>query len=37
MLVECARFANAYQPTVGIWGGEVWKDGKIMIVEKEKL
>jgi hypothetical protein len=36
MLVECARFANAYQPVVGVWGGSVWKDGKILIVEKEK-
>jgi hypothetical protein len=30
MLVECARFANAYRPPVGIWGGQVWKDGKVV-------
>ena len=30
MLVECARFANAYQPVVGVWGGQVWKDMKII-------
>ena len=30
MLVECARFSNAYRPPVGVWGGQVWKDGKVM-------
>jgi hypothetical protein len=28
VLVECARFATAYKPAVGVWGGEVYKDGK---------
>jgi hypothetical protein len=27
MLVECARFAAAYKPVVGVWGGEVWENG----------
>jgi hypothetical protein len=30
MLVECARFAAAYKPTVGVWGGEVYIDGKVV-------
>jgi hypothetical protein len=30
MLVECARFANAYRPPVGVWGGQVWRDGKVV-------
>lgn len=30
MLVECGRFANAYKPIIGVWGGEVWKDGKVL-------
>lgn len=30
MLVECARFAAAYKPVIGVWGGEVWIDGKVM-------
>jgi hypothetical protein len=30
ILVECGRFANAYKPIIGVWGGEVWKDGKVM-------
>jgi len=30
MLVECGRFANVYRPVVGVWAGEVWKDGKVM-------
>ena len=30
MLVECGRFANVYKPVVGVWAGEVWKDGKVM-------
>jgi len=29
VLVECARFANAYKPPIGVWGGQVWKDGNI--------
>ena len=28
VLLECARFASAYKPTVGVWGGEVYVDGK---------
>lgn len=28
VMVECARFATAYKPAVGIWGGEVYRDGK---------
>jgi len=30
MLVECARFANAYRPPVGVWGGQVWRNGKVV-------
>jgi hypothetical protein len=30
VLVECARMANAYKPPVGVWGGNVWKDGEII-------
>jgi|GEM_PF-2476407 hypothetical protein len=30
VLVECARFASAYRPAVGVWGGEVYKDGKLL-------
>ena len=30
MLVECARFAAAYKPPIGVWGGEVWIDGKVV-------
>jgi hypothetical protein len=30
MLVECARLASAYKPPIGVWGGEVWEDGKVM-------
>lgn len=29
MLVECGRFAAAYKPAVGVWAGEVWKDGSV--------
>lgn len=28
MLVECGRFAAASKPYIGVWGGEVWQDGK---------
>jgi hypothetical protein len=28
VLLECARFATAYKPPVGVWGGEVYIDGK---------
>jgi len=27
-MVECARFATAYRPAIGVWGGEVYSDGK---------
>jgi hypothetical protein len=30
MLVECARFAAAYKPPIGVWGGEVYIDGKVV-------
>lgn len=30
LLVECGRFASAYKPAVGVWAGEVWKDGKVV-------
>ena len=30
MLVECGRFANAYKPVIGVWGGQAWKDGKVV-------
>lgn len=30
MLRECARFAAAYKPVVGVWGGEVYIDGKVV-------
>lgn len=30
MLVECARFANTYKPPVGVWGGQVWRNGKVV-------
>lgn len=30
MLMECARFANAYRPPVGVWGGQVWRNGKVV-------
>ena len=30
MLVECARFANAYAPVVGVWGGQRWENGRIV-------
>ena len=28
VMIECARFATAYKPAVGVWGGEVYRDGK---------
>ena len=28
VLLECARFATAYAPPIGVWGGEVYIDGK---------
>jgi hypothetical protein len=28
LLVECARFASASGPEQGVWGGEVWKQGR---------
>lgn len=30
MLVECARFANTFRPPVGVWGGQVWRNGKVV-------
>lgn len=30
LMVECARFASAYKPVVGVWGGEVWENGKVV-------
>lgn len=30
ILVECGRFANAYKPIIGVWGGSVWQDGRII-------
>jgi hypothetical protein len=30
VLVECARFASAYRPAVGVWGGEVYSEGKLL-------
>jgi hypothetical protein len=30
VLVECARFASAYRPPIGVWGGEVYEQGKIL-------
>ena len=29
LLVECGRFANANGPEQGVWGGEVWKSGRV--------
>jgi hypothetical protein len=29
LLVECSRFANASGPEHGVWGGEVWKQGRV--------
>jgi hypothetical protein len=28
VLIECARLATAYKPVIGVWGGEVYSDGK---------
>ena len=30
LMVECARFASAYKPVIGVWGGEVWENGKVV-------
>lgn len=30
MLVQCARFASSYKPPVGVWGGQVWRNGKVV-------
>jgi hypothetical protein len=30
VLVECARFASAHRPAIGVWGGEVYEQGKIL-------
>jgi len=29
VLVDCARFASAYRPAIGVWGGEVWSNGSL--------
>lgn len=29
LIVECGRFANASGPEHGVWGGEVWKQGRV--------
>lgn len=31
VLLECSRFANAYRPPMGVWGGEVYVNGKPLI------
>jgi hypothetical protein len=30
LLVECARFANANGPERGVWGGQIWKNGRLV-------
>jgi hypothetical protein len=30
LLVECARFANANGPERGVWGGQIWRNGRIV-------
>jgi hypothetical protein len=35
MLIECARFANAYRPPVGVWGGQVWVNGKVVTNDRD--
>jgi len=30
LLVECARFANANGPERGVWGGQVWRNGRLV-------
>lgn len=30
MLVECARFAAAYKPIIGVWGGERYEGGVVI-------
>lgn len=30
MLVECARFAAAYKPVIGVWGGERYENGVVV-------
>lgn len=30
LMVECARFASAYKPVIGVWGGEVYREGKVV-------
>lgn len=31
VLLECSRFASAYRPPMGVWGGEVYVNGKPLI------
>lgn len=35
MLVECARFASALKPPIGVWGGQVYSLGKVVPNDKE--
>lgn len=30
LLVECARFANANGPERGVWGGQIWRNGRLV-------
>jgi hypothetical protein len=30
VLVECARFASASKPAIGVWGGEVYQEGTLL-------
>jgi len=30
MMVQCGRFASAYRPPVGVWAGQVWRNGKVV-------
>lgn len=30
LLVECGRFAAAYKPVIGVWGGERWANGQVV-------
>lgn len=36
ILLDCARFASAYAPPIGVWGGEVYLDGKPVMNEGGK-
>lgn len=30
LLIECARFANANGPERGVWGGQLWRNGRLV-------